>query len=140
MVNEVVPSRRCRWGAELSPPSDPSYSLDIPIVTILNLFWAEDSGKHLLFTACFGQLRRWAQFGVSQILAIEFPGEPIVAKEFNRMLRPNRSVPTAEVIGSAIFVASPADSLRVSGMERDFPFRHLFFALSVASPVFVACR
>ena len=52
----------------------------------------------------------------------EFPFEPVFCEEFDRMLRPNCSVSAAEVIGGAIFVASPADSFWMLRIERYFRF------------------
>jgi hypothetical protein len=39
------------------------------------------------------------RFGAARISAIQFPIDPIFAEEFNGMLRPNRSVPAAKIIG-----------------------------------------
>ena len=52
----------------------------------------------------------------------EFPFEPVLSEEFDRMLRPNRSVSAAEVIGGAILVASPADSFWMLRIDRYFRF------------------
>ena len=46
------------------------------------------------------------------------PLPPIVAEQLHWMGRSNASVPTAEIVGRAILVASPADALRMLGMNR----------------------
>lgn len=50
----------------------------------------------------------------------ELPFEPVLSEEFDRMLRPNRSVSAAEVIGGAVLVASPADSFWMLRIDRYF--------------------
>ena len=55
-------------------------------------------------------------------MAGEFPFEPVRFEEFDGMQRPNCSVSTAEVIGGAILVASPADSFWMLRIERYFQF------------------
>ena len=47
------------------------------------------------------------------------------------MLRPNRSIPAAKVVGRAVLVAPPADSFWVLGIERYFWFRHSDTRLSI---------
>jgi len=56
---------------------------------------------------------RGVQVGVARTLIIEFAVQPIFSEEFNRMRRPNRSVPAAKIVGRAVFIASPADSFRM---------------------------
>lgn len=43
--------------------------------------------------------------------------EPVLAEKLNRMRRADGPISTAEVIGGAIFLTAPADSLRMFGME-----------------------
>jgi hypothetical protein len=47
------------------------------------------------------------------------PLVPIVAEELNWMLRPNGAIPAPEVIGSAVFVTTPADAFGVAGVDRE---------------------
>ena len=58
-------------------------------------------------------MARGAQVGVARILAIEFAVQPIFSEEFNRMRRPNRSVPAAQIVGRAVLITTPADSFRM---------------------------
>ena len=52
----------------------------------------------------------------------EFPFEPVLSEEFDRMLRPNRSVSAAEVIGGAILVASQQIRSGCFGLIATFDF------------------
>lgn len=55
---------------------------------------------------------------------VKFPFDPVVAKQFHRMLGANGSIPAAKVVGCAVLVASPADAFRMLRVERDSWFCH----------------
>src|SRR6185437_12318811 len=57
-------------------------------------------------------------------LRVAAPFEPILAEKLDRVLSPNGAIAAAQIVGRAILVATPADSLRVFGMESNFRLGH----------------
>ena len=71
--------------------------------------------------------------GGRRILRIEAEIHPIRPPEFNRVLCPIRSVAAAHGIGRAIFLAAPADALRMARMQRNlWGHAEMLFALGTA--------
>jgi hypothetical protein len=58
------------------------------------------------------------QFG-NRIFLVHQPIEPILAEQFNRVLSPDSSISTAEILCRAVLVTPPADTLRVLRMHRE---------------------
>ena len=59
---------------------------------------------------------------VLRTIIVEFPLKPVFAKQFHRMLGAYCSIPTTEIIGRAVFIASPADSFRMLRIDYQFRF------------------
>jgi hypothetical protein len=59
--------------------------------------------------------------------AILFPLRPVFPKQLRRMLGANGSVAAAQIVGWTIEVASPADSFRMFGVQRDLGHGFIVF-------------
>jgi hypothetical protein len=57
------------------------------------------------------------QFG-NRMFLVHQPIEPILAEQLNRMLSPDGSISTAEILCRAVLVTPPADALRMLRMHR----------------------
>lgn len=59
--------------------------------------------------------------GGKRIVSVTAPLDPVLAKQFHRVLRAVGTVATTHVLGSAIEVAPPAYALGVRGRGWEFP-------------------
>lgn len=89
------------------------------MVSVLGTFGL---GSHLRRARIVGLGGGGSRFGIRIFLLLR-PFPPIIAKEFNGVLRPVGSISTTKIIGWTVLIASPADTFRMLRMDREI--RHL---------------